>query len=219
MDGRGQYHRWDKRTTTNELLAFDVKNLAPMERHRSGLWQWTWTNGRESSISYEVRLGIGVRLHYTCNGKPFDYLVSVVTTPCHFGGVRYWWLCPQCGRRCRILYGGAVFVCRSCSGAYYETQASKDIAVRIHNELRRLRAKLGAQSLSSDKLPPKPKHMHWQTYGRIAKRILQLQQGEEIAKMVILYSYGETVGIGKPGTAADLKEQLCWLMRKPNGND
>ncbi len=215
MDGRGQYHRWDKRTTTGELLAFDVKNLAKdsgLERYKSGLWQWTWTSGSESSIRYEVKPGQGVRLHYKSNSKPFDYLVRVVTTPCHFGGQRYWWLCPQCGRRCRILYSRGLFVCRSCSGAYYETQASKDIAVRIHNELRRLRAKLGAQSLSSDNLPPKPKRMHWRTYSRLAKRILQLQQGEEIANLVILFSYGETIGMGQPGTAADLKEQLRWSL-------
>ncbi len=54
--------------------------------------------------------------------------------------------------------------------------------------------------------------MHWRTYSRLAKRILQLQQGEEIANLVILFSYGETIGMGKPGTAADLKEQLRWLM-------
>ena len=40
----------------------------------------------------------------------------------HFGGVRHWFSCPSCGRRCRILYGGARFRCRLCRGARYESQ-------------------------------------------------------------------------------------------------
>jgi len=214
MDGRGRYHRWDKRTTTGELLAFDVKNLAKdgnLARYKAGLWQWTWTNGRESSIGYEVKPGQGVRLHYKSNSKPFDYLVSVVTTPCHFGGVRYWWLCPQCSRRCRILYGGAVFVCRRCSGAYYETQASKDLLVRIDNELRRLCRQLGV-GLSINNVPKRPKRMHWRKYMRLTKRIADLQYYRVLSIGIDIAKMGESMGIRTHGSADDMKEQLRWLM-------
>ena len=41
---------------------------------------------------------------------------------CHYGGERPWFLCPHCGRRVAILYGGAVFACRTCYGLAYEVQ-------------------------------------------------------------------------------------------------
>jgi hypothetical protein len=46
----------------------------------------------------------------------------IITTRMHFGGVRHWFSCPSCGRRYRILYGGARFRCRPCRGARYESQ-------------------------------------------------------------------------------------------------
>jgi hypothetical protein len=191
-----------------------VKNLAKdgnLARYKAGLWQWTWTNGRESSISYEVRPGQGIRLHYKSNGKPFDYLVRVVTTPCNYGGVRYWWLCPHCGRRCRILYCHGLFVCRQCSGAYYETQASKDLLVRIDNELRRLCRQLGV-SLSINNIPNRPKRMHWRKYMRLTKRIPDLQYYRVLSIGIDIAKMGEAMGIRTPGSADDMKEQLRWLM-------
>lgn len=46
------------------------------------------------------------------------------TTP-HFTGQRWWFSCPRCGRRCRILYRmpyAARFACRLCLGLRYRSQ-------------------------------------------------------------------------------------------------
>ena len=52
-----------------------------------------------------------------------SYSVRLDTTPCHYGGVRYWFLCPllvdgaACGRRVGKLHlppGGRYFGCRHC---------------------------------------------------------------------------------------------------------
>jgi len=60
--------------------------------------------------------------------KDFEYKVSLVTTPCKYGGVRYWFICPvtkndkYCGRRVAILYkGGDYFGCRTCYDLAYES--------------------------------------------------------------------------------------------------
>jgi hypothetical protein len=53
------------------------------------------------------------------------YPVSMVTTPCLFGGSRWWWVCPATGRRVGKLYlpnGGARFLSRglgACQLAYW----------------------------------------------------------------------------------------------------
>ena len=64
------------------------------------------------------------------NSKYFNYDVPVVVTPCHFGGERYWYLCPMrnsqggfCGERVGILYLlNDYFGCRHCHNLTYESQ-------------------------------------------------------------------------------------------------
>lgn len=91
--------------------------------------------------------------------------VSVTRTPCHFGGSRPWFSCPQCSKRTATLFRGTGGLgCRGCSGLYYETQRASG-SMKTLLRLRRMRAKLGATSLSVlDPFPPKPKGLRWQSY-------------------------------------------------------
>ncbi len=53
------------------------------------------------------------------------WAVQVTATAPHYGGVRLWWLCPLCRRRCRMLYappGSTVLACRFCHGLNYASQ-------------------------------------------------------------------------------------------------
>ncbi len=56
--------------------------------------------------------------------------ISITTTPCYYGGVRHWLLCPAvvdgvlCEDRVERLYlppGGKIFGCRQCYGLTYES--------------------------------------------------------------------------------------------------
>jgi hypothetical protein len=98
-----------------------------------------WKNefsGDKSSIGIEACTIEGyVRFFYTQteeNGekKKFDYKVQLTTTPCNYGGVRYWFICPlvkngqPCGRQVGVLYkAGDYFGCRHC---YELTYSSKN---------------------------------------------------------------------------------------------
>ena len=65
--------------------------------------------------------------------------VRITTTPCHFGGVRYWFQCPRCDRRCAILYPQ---VCRICGDGRYEVE----LLIPAHRQISkaiRLRRRLG----------------------------------------------------------------------------
>lgn len=68
---------------------------------------------------------------YTGEKTDLDYKIQLATTPCHFGGVRYWFICPlakngrYCGRRTGTLYlasGGKYFGCRDCYNLSYESR-------------------------------------------------------------------------------------------------
>lgn len=50
--------------------------------------------------------------------------VGVARTPCHFGGFRYWLVCPACARRCGKLYCPPYskrYLCRLCHDLSYTT--------------------------------------------------------------------------------------------------
>lgn len=108
---------------------------------------------------------------------PRHYQISLDTTPCRFGGQRWWWICPATYRRVAKLYlpnGGLRFLSRG-RGAYrlaYTSQREGRID-RMHARSRRLFAKLGADygEQYGSNWPPKPKGMHWRTYEAICDRL------------------------------------------------
>ena len=51
-----------------------------------------------------------------------NYSVDLTSTPCNFGGHRYWFSCPECGRRVATLHmppWQTRFACRSCHNLTY----------------------------------------------------------------------------------------------------
>ncbi|NPU98912.1 MAG: hypothetical protein HPY51_17075 [Candidatus Omnitrophica bacterium] len=56
--------------------------------------------------------------------KKEAYTIYLVATRPHYGGRRWWFECPACGRRCFKLYlppGATVFACRACYDLTYRS--------------------------------------------------------------------------------------------------
>lgn len=52
-----------------------------------------------------------------------DHKVKLTTTFPNYGGVRYWLVCPVCGKRKGTLYDvKSVMACRNCAKLYYPLQ-------------------------------------------------------------------------------------------------
>lgn len=135
MGGFGS-SRWDNtvtRVTTDGLLRLDIRALTRDGCLRPGASATvTWNMG--ASIATEVplddpdhiRLGYSI---YTGSGDwhYVDEQISMVSTPCTFGGTRRWFSCPGCGVRCAVLYAlYGLFRCRSCHDiAYSSTRKSR----------------------------------------------------------------------------------------------
>lgn len=106
---------------------------------RSGTITWTssWSESK-SSVGIEVSTINGedyLRIHYTQTDrdtgekKDFDYKIPLTTTPCRYGGKRYWFICPwyknseYCGKRVGTLYkDGDYFACRQCYNLTYASR-------------------------------------------------------------------------------------------------
>lgn len=106
----------------------------------------TWTSGwddHKSSVGVEgstmnggnyLRIWYTQTDNYTQEKKDFDYKIPLTTTPCRYGGKRYWFTCPwykngnYCGKRVGVLYkDGDYFACRHCYNLSYSSRNSSGI--------------------------------------------------------------------------------------------
>ncbi len=168
--------RCSSKETVGQMRALDVRK---MKRegclHPGYSGQWTWSRGGEviASIRFRVEQD-AVRLMYKSRDRggewqEMDYRACLDWTPCTYGGARAWFLCPSCGRRVALLYGGTVFACRHCHRLAYDCQREAPDE-RVSRQVDKLRERLrwGPGLLNGKEW--KPKWMRWRTYHRLEER-------------------------------------------------
>ena len=171
MGGPGSGRRGGRETTA------DYRRLDVRELHRAGVlvpgwrggWRWMRRGETRAEINIEVHeLAMVLRYSATTNGerKSYDYAVGLSWTGCNYGGRRPWMLCPSCGRRVAVLFGGAMFACRHCRRLAYESQreTAGDRAIRRADAIRE---RLGWQAGILNPDGWKPRGMHWRTFWRL----------------------------------------------------
>ena len=146
MGGSGSGERWSKKATVEGCYSVDTaalkrwKLLTPGVTDRAGSFQWRRGDEEKPSSSVTYLLTVGqasgtFRLLYSMRSgsDSFDYPVRLTTTPCHLGGVRWWFVCPlvvsgrACNRRVRKLYlRGSYFGCRHCHKLTYRSCQESD---------------------------------------------------------------------------------------------
>ncbi len=132
-------------------------------------WQWLVNNRQVASISIRVDFDHGMVLSYRKKntGEVVEQRVQKQTTPCHLGGQRHWFSCPQCSKRVAVLYAlGRYFACRHCGGLGYATQ-KKSAGDRTITKADKIRKRLGWEAGILNANGGKPKGMHWETYLRL----------------------------------------------------
>lgn len=144
--GSGRWRWHSKKTTVEECRQLDVSRwrreglIVPYHVWHGG---WSWrdphTDKERASIGVQVATGADagqVVLRYTVTppgGEPqqLDYVAPLVTTRPRFGGLRWWFQCPNrdCGRRVSKLYmppGERYFLCRHCYDLAYTSSQEHD---------------------------------------------------------------------------------------------
>lgn len=152
---------WSDRRTVEECKSIDIFWL-----NREGYFcgfvrgslQWknalgkvTGSVGIEISVDEDsgenyLRLFYAQTNNFTKEKTELDYKVELTTTPCNFGGIRYWFVCPlvvngrPCRRRVGKLYlpsGGKYFGCRHCYNLTYRSCQESHKYDRLFAEIAR----------------------------------------------------------------------------------
>lgn len=111
----GRYYydaRWSTSDYTKRLTIKALKEYGFLDGTRNGYpATLTWSNG--SNISIQVSI-VGdtwtVRVYFTQSNrttweeKSMDYNIELISTPCNYGGKRWWLVCPLRWNKCTILY-------------------------------------------------------------------------------------------------------------------
>ena len=143
----GRYYFNSKSTVedSTQLSIFKLREFGLLVGYCSTTLTWTRRlSGRKSSIDIIVDTDdLYAKVNYTVIDRNtgektnYDYRIALTTTSCHFGGIRYWFICPlstnsvYCGRRVGTLYlapGANYFGCRHCYNLSYESRNEPRLA-------------------------------------------------------------------------------------------
>ena len=170
--------RWycNRKATAEESYGLSMSYLKRlgMLTEKENIQQISWTSIRtQKSITMIIGVFItndnpSIVLMYTLsdregNKADYDDVISLLTTTCNFGGIRYWFGCPSCCKRVSVLYlapGGIYFRCRNCNNLSYQSRNSDRIT------------DLGITSRQIEKLRSQIKRRTWR--GRPTRKVRKL---------------------------------------------
>jgi hypothetical protein len=101
--------------------------------------------------------------------------VAVVATTQRLGGVRWWFSCPGCERRCAVLYRpreSERYTCRICTGAGYD---SPKVSRRRRAEMQAMKIRARLEVDPADGTVVKPAGMHQSTYERLVAELRRFE--------------------------------------------
>lgn len=120
-----------------------------------------------------IRLRYVISDYWTGEQHEINDTVYLATSRPHYGGQRWWFVCPSENRRVRKLYlplGGRGFRSRHFYRLAYASQR-ETVHDRAMRRVRKLCCRLGGDPVD-DHFPEKPPRMRWATYNRIMDRIV-----------------------------------------------
>lgn len=174
--GNSNSGKYGGKRTTGDMWALDVRKV----QREGGLelgetFGCTWRRrGGEVIACVDLkgetdRVMLDYRRKVDGEWQARRYPVEIDWTACHYGGQCAWWLCPGCGRRVAVLYGGHRFECRHCHQLVYKSQRQAPDE-RAYKRADALRARLGWGPGVIHGPGGKPKGMHWRTFWRLHAR-------------------------------------------------
>jgi hypothetical protein len=171
---------------------------AGVRRGIIGKVAWPYTDGFEVDIAINTVSDGWPHLtltHFPANDddEPITYDVGLQWTRPHFGGIRWWFVCPREQDRCGKLFlpnGGRRFLSRKGYRLDYQSQREGKLD-RASRRARKLLSRLGG-----DEFPVKPKWMRWSTFDRLSQ---EWQEAEHLSDALFVQRAGRILGLNSGG--------------------
>lgn len=128
--GRWYGHKKSTAEASCDLSIFWLNRLGLLKGKQATATSWQHSHTGQRTVVFltvDVTGDPYVRLTYTLDGNTheYDYQVSLLTSPCNLGGIRFWFQCPGCLERVAVIYlapGCSYFRCRHCNNLTYRSR-------------------------------------------------------------------------------------------------
>jgi len=113
------------------LSTYRLNRMGLLKQSSTAVLSWQNSQGESAGAvkltidlaANKCTLDYATTNRYTQTKKQLHYSILLTTAKCNYGGLRYLFLCPGCGKRYACLYsGGSYFLCRRCHGLTYASQ-------------------------------------------------------------------------------------------------
>jgi hypothetical protein len=190
--GSGNHWRYGSKATCESFTRIELPVLRRRGMLQPGYYgSLSWNMGGESCGNIRFRMhksGMELIYKYQEHGagewQHVNEHVPFLYTAQHIPGIRRWFGCLSCGRRCTVLYGGTHYRCRKCWNLAYQSQHEAPYQ-RALSKAQKFRQRLGGSPCTDDPFPEKPKGMHWRTYDRFVERGEAFDEQAEQAGMAM----------------------------------
>lgn len=125
-----------------------------------------------------------IHLQYGKKDSLVIFKIKICALSCHYGGYRYYGLCPVCQRRVISLYINSknTMICRLCLDLVYLSQ-NATFSYRLYKKMKAVKEKLNSNEWS------KPKWMREKTYKQLRSNLFALDEKQQIADFFSLRNY------------------------------
>jgi len=138
------------------ISTYRLNRMGLLKQSSTAVLSWQNSQGESAGsvklsidlIAKKCVLDYATTNRYTQTKKQLHYSILLTTAKCNYGGLRYWFLCPGCGKRYACLYsGGSYFLCRRCHGLTYASQCEShntmfDLIWSTQNRIEKLQSKV-----------------------------------------------------------------------------
>lgn len=195
---KGCYIRWSAKHTVSSYLSLDmakIKKWGLLNSQRRGEITWSKSSNQFASIGYQMT-NAGMKLNYNNTSSMTGETELICDeilfskTKCHFGGDRFWFVCPTCEKQVRVLYGGKHFRCRVCHNIVHNSvnESKNDRSARQIRKIQRaLAPEIELSVFDGASWLRKPK---WMKKNRYERLILEAHKQESIFKQTSILRFG-----------------------------
>lgn len=129
-----------------------------------GNWSYSWEKDATA-----------ITVKYMVGNENISNTIRLVSQPLHFGGLRYFMVCPRCSSQRKKLYiENRIAACSKCHRLHYQSQSMGTLDREL-NRLDRLLVKTNNLGYRFDGYT-RPKHQHHKTHQAISNKIESTEQ-------------------------------------------
>jgi hypothetical protein len=174
MGGLGsgrRYSNQERRPIVEDFVVLDIRTFKDHLNSKAIITQTVFENECEAfKFLIDLSFSDRIKIYYPFKGKNRIQTIKLADKLCNFGGSRTYMLCPECKKKCCVIYLGknGKWACQRCLGLAYKSQRLNKIKRHLY-----MVQKIKNKKLRGVPVPvfQKPYRMKTQTHAELVQKL------------------------------------------------